>query len=444
MASRKAVPSLDVSPPAVQPNGTLDRSLFHREIPILAVRVNASKAGIFLRSAEMRGALLQVPKRKSVVPFQDNSDDKLVLLNTDDEGLLPEAAQNLISKEGLGLVPYTLELDYSYWNADEILDQILPPGLPEGTPTSFATAGHLAHLNLREEYAPYKYIIGQVILDKNSNIRTVVNKLQNIHTQYRYFDMEILAGEDNTIVEVHESGCKFEFDFRNVYWNSRLHHEHERLVSQFKPGEVIVDAFAGVGPFALPAAKRGCAVFANDLNPESFKWLKHNIERNRVETHVRAYCEDAADFIKRVVKMAWEDPFPYFGPPKTSAQRAKEVRVRKGKPPAPPGKGSRRISHYIMNLPDSAISFLGSFRGLFKELKDDPEFETVYDEMPLVHCYCFTRELEEKARKDILQRASESLGYPVPEDSAIHFVRRVAPSKDMHCLSFRLPREIAL
>jgi len=29
-----------------------------------------------------------------------------------------------------------------------------------------------------------------------------VNKLQNIHAQYRYFDMEILAGDDDTVVEV--------------------------------------------------------------------------------------------------------------------------------------------------------------------------------------------------------------------------------------------------
>lgn len=90
-----------------------------------------------------------------------------------------------------------------------------------------------------------------------------------------------------------ESGCKFKFDFRNVYWNSRLHHEHERLVSLFKPGEVVVDVFAGVGPFALPAAKGGCVVFANDLNPESFKWLKHNIEHNHVSYEVLLFfaCE---------------------------------------------------------------------------------------------------------------------------------------------------------
>jgi tRNA (guanine37-N1)-methyltransferase len=61
-----------------------------------------------------------------------------------------------------------------------------------------------------------------------------------------------------------------------------LHTEHDRLVHLFKPEEVIADVFAGVGPFAVPAAKKGCAVFANDLNPNSAKYLTKNVTDNRV------------------------------------------------------------------------------------------------------------------------------------------------------------------
>ena len=81
-----------------------------------------------------------------------------------------------------------------------------------------------------------------------------------------------------------ESKCKFTFDFRKVYWNSRLQGEHERLVNLFKPEDVVADVFAGVGPFALPAAKKGCCVFANDLNPESYKYLQINIKQNNVSS----------------------------------------------------------------------------------------------------------------------------------------------------------------
>jgi tRNA (guanine37-N1)-methyltransferase len=79
-----------------------------------------------------------------------------------------------------------------------------------------------------------------------------------------------------------EGGCTFRFDFSKVYWNSRLGTEHGRLVSLFQPSEIICDAFAGVGPFAVPAGKKGCGVMASDLNPESAKGLRDSIQLNRV------------------------------------------------------------------------------------------------------------------------------------------------------------------
>jgi hypothetical protein len=48
-----------------------------------------------------------------------------------------------------------------------------------------------------------------------------------------------------------------------VYWNSRLEAEHNRLVSSFQPSDVVVDIMAGIGPFAVPAGLRGCKVRAS-------------------------------------------------------------------------------------------------------------------------------------------------------------------------------------
>ena len=83
-----------------------------------------------------------------------------------------------------------------------------------------------------------------------------------------------------------ESGCRFKFDFAKVYWNSRLGTEHERLVSLFGPGELIADVFAGVGPFAIPAARKNCLVLANDLNPSSTEYLARNSIDNKVRLSV--------------------------------------------------------------------------------------------------------------------------------------------------------------
>jgi len=314
--------------------------------------------------------------------------------------------------------------------------------------------GHLAHMNLNDEYLPYKYIISQVILDKNGSLRTVVNKLDSIDAQFRFFKMELLAGEPNYVVEHKESDCRFKFDFSRVYWNSRLHTEHTRLVNIFQPEELVADVFAGVGPFALPAAKKGCAVLANDLNPESYKYLSLNIKDNKVSDRVRASCEDGREFIRHAATRVAADPLPGFkGPPLSLSQRRAQAREQSrgllGSPSQLPPRNS--IAHFVMNLPDSAITFLGAFRGILvpslsSSSKPDIDLAKLYDVMPMVHCHCFTRELErEAAERDIIHRVEQELGCVLSAENevSLHLVRSVAPNKEMYCISFRLPRATA-
>ena len=58
--------------------------------------------------------------------------------------------------------------------------------------------------------------------------------------------------------------------------------EHRRLISLIPPGSFVADVMAGVGPFAVPLAKKGCYVLGNDLNPESVKWMRVNRVNNKV------------------------------------------------------------------------------------------------------------------------------------------------------------------
>jgi len=50
----------------------------------------------------------------------------------------------------------------------------------------------------------------------------------------------------------------------------------------FKATDAVCDVMAGVGPFAMPAAKKGCMVYANDLNPISYKYMLENKGLNKV------------------------------------------------------------------------------------------------------------------------------------------------------------------
>lgn len=212
-------------------------------------------------------------------------------------------------------------------------------------------------MNIRKKYLPYREIIGEVILSKNKGIRTVVNKIDTIDTMFRNFKMEVLAGENNFFVEHSESNCLFKFDFSKVYWNSRLSDEHHRLVQLFRKGDAICDVFAGVGPFSIPAGKKGAIVFANDLNPDSYKSLKENVSLNKVDSFVKVYCKDGRQFIRDSVHELIE----------FSKKKTIEVPIKNNSRSREKISKFERITipevfqHFIMNLPATSVEFLGIF-----------------------------------------------------------------------------------
>merc|ERR1711934_532999 len=126
-------------------------------------------------------------------------------------------------------------LDYDYFSAEEILRQVLPDGTD--VPSSFETVGHIAHLNLRDEQVKYQKIIGEVLLDKNRHLKTVVNKTGSIDNIFRNFHYEVIAGDQDLNAEVMESGCRLQFDYGKVYWNSRLQGEHNRMIEKLRGDE---------------------------------------------------------------------------------------------------------------------------------------------------------------------------------------------------------------
>ncbi|PWN35121.1 uncharacterized protein FA14DRAFT_120613 [Meira miltonrushii] len=422
------------------------KKAFEQVRPVLAINVPAKQTSLFQNHQHLKQNVLRVPRLRPLKSDPNDPDRRILLFNVEKlEDLSTEGQEVLRSAEAEGTLNITsdeVRAEYDHWNADDVLSALLPEGLPEGTPTAFTTTGHIAHVNLRDEYAPYRFIIGQVILDKNTAIRTVVNKLDTIDNEFRFFKMERLAGDDDYMVTLSESGCSFTFDFRTVYWNSRLHTEHARLLDIFKPFEVISDVMAGVGPFAVPAAKRGCHVLANDLNPASYESMLVNQVKNRVEDRLKPFCEDGRAFIRNSIKLCWEKPSD--GTPVSELDRKTVL-----------SSNTRLIDHFVMNLPATAIEFLDAFRGAYKdiageELEKELERrsntegkETVF---PMVHVHCFTKDLEEPYR-DICQRANKAMGIPEdsphpPSETSLHLVRSVAPNKDMYCLSFRLTRAI--
>lgn len=80
-----------------------------------------------------------------------------------DAEAFPGETHSLIEEFKAEVVPHTVKLDYDYWTAHEVLTRLLPEGMD--IPSSFETVGHIAHVNLRDEHAPFKTIIGHVLLE---------------------------------------------------------------------------------------------------------------------------------------------------------------------------------------------------------------------------------------------------------------------------------------
>ena len=279
---------------------------------------------------------------------------------------------------------------------------------------------------------PYKELIGQIILDKNTAVETVVNKIDSIENEFRFFPMEVLAGKQDFDVELSESGCRFHFDFSKVYWNSRLSTEHARLVQAFRSDDVIADGFAGVGPFAIPAAKKGClGVFANDLNPASASALRNNVKLNKVDKTVRCENMDGGAFFRQAVVDAYKNPFRKPIKPNNkraavakSAGNATQATAQPHAAAVLPPELGHFIDHFVMNLPATAIDLLGCFQGIYAPLRREESADGISflfrlraysaakqsvdaPHLPMIHCYCFSK-AEEAYEADL----NEVRSYP--------------------------------
>jgi tRNA (guanine37-N1)-methyltransferase len=152
---------------------------------------------------------------------------------------------------------------------------------------------------------------------------------------------------------------------------------------------------AGVGPFAVPIARRGVRVYANDLNPDSHAFLlqcvltpcpvragsnlaaRRNATRNSAV--LSAFNMDGGAFLHHIV-------------------HALNVRP----------------TRCIMNLPASAVDMLGCFRGLYSGLERGQVVR------PRVHCYVFAHVGEDDtdvapAHADITRRAQAAMGHELTD-----------------------------
>ncbi|CAF0742056.1 unnamed protein product [Adineta steineri] len=222
---------------------------------------------------------------------------------------------------------------------------------------------------------------------------------------------KIIAGDLNTIVTCRESKALFQFDFAKVYWNPRLSTEHERIIDILHKNDLVFDVFAGVGPFIVPASMRGCIIYANDLNPECFKWMTINLKKNQPKkssTEYYIYNLDGREFLRTITLPHIEN-------------------YQKDRPLL-----KNKIT-IIMNLPQLALTFLDVFSEWLSINSEEKEQWIIP-----VHIYCYTFSRADDRIKDIEIQLQTILPNVNKNQISCRFVRQVAPNKDMMCVNIRL------
>lgn len=138
--------------------------------------------------------------------------------------------------------------------------------------------------------------VADAIADSELPIETVVNRASPVEGELRVREWDVLVGDTTETVH-REYGCAFEVDIAEMYFSPRLATERHRIVSDVEADESVFDMFAGVGPFVIPAAKRGADCVGVDLNAAAIEYLRRNAERNGVADRITAIHGDVREVV---------------------------------------------------------------------------------------------------------------------------------------------------
>ncbi len=158
--------------------------------------------------------------------------------------------------------------------------------LAEAMPSGYQRLGRVLLLRLPASYRPYFGPIGRS-WQETLGVATVLTQVGPVSGELRTPTVERIAGSE-TETEVVEHGIRWRFDAARIMFAAGNRTERDRVRHLVRPGERVVDLFAGIGYFAIPAARSGpgTRVVAVEKNPVAFRYLVDNARRNHVAEQV--------------------------------------------------------------------------------------------------------------------------------------------------------------
>lgn len=182
----------------------------------------------------------------------------------------------------------------------QAMASILTPEETEELYGAFDQIGSIIILRIPDALLSKKKLIGEILLEKVKTAKSIFYQSSPVEGDYRIRQLELLAGENNTVTEYKEHGCRFKVDVEKTFFSPRLATERLRIADLVKDGEVIINMFGGVGMFSIVAAKKKkCHVYNIDINPHAAKLCSENVILNKLKGTVESIEGDATEIIEK-------------------------------------------------------------------------------------------------------------------------------------------------
>jgi len=285
--------------------------------------------------------------------------------------------------------------NYEHRTLEEALKGQISKNYYDLIPHSYDIIGEIAIIEFKnnekmKKKRKVKNKIAKAIIQVNKNVKSVYEKKSKVRGAFRLRKMAHLAGLKGTETLHKENDCIFKLDIIRTFFTPRLN--HERLLvskSNIEKGERIADLFAGVGTFSVQIAKlHDVKIYAFDINPYAYKYLKENIKINNLKGSIIPFNIN----IKKLIN-----------PPNQI-----EIQLR------------NKIDRIIMNFPEDSLRFLDVACNLIKE------------EGGIIHNYQFS-EKPNSIKKAIakFRNEIESYNFIIKEIKRSDIIKSYSPKSDM-------------
>jgi tRNA (guanine37-N1)-methyltransferase len=166
--------------------------------------------------------------------------------------------------------------------------------------SAFDQIGDIVIIKIPDNLMPKKKLIADIILAHVKTAKVVFAQVSPVKGDYRVRNLEFVAGENRTITEYKEHGCRFRVDVAKTYFSPRLSTERLRIANMVGEDETIVNMFAGVGTYSILMARmnKTCKVYSIDSNAVAAELCEANAKLNKVQDRVVSIHGDANKVIQ--------------------------------------------------------------------------------------------------------------------------------------------------